>query len=1104
MRERCILLAAALVWSVAAAFGQFNCPTVTAPTLSATAVCPGDAVTLTVSPGSNLAPSPGQFVEWHLGTDPNFTPTPSTRVGTANISGSGGGAPCSPVAPFIIGVNINACDAPGFPNGSENDEFVVLFSGSGFSASGLSVGVANTGGGSVSDPGSAACPFLPSPVLPVTGSCVVLGGPNTVVPANAFVIVFTSSQAQFPLDVTPLCLSGRPIYVFQNSCSRVLMQNGRVEGAFNNSSGSYTVNFGCSVSTYAYSGAPSNGNTLSVLYSPLLNTFFQSPCGSLPPTIPVPPNIPVQYTIDPFTYTTSAADCGTRYFKATVRGPAVPATCPNPPSTGSVTLQVECPAADLSGSQTVCQGANLAPINIAVGQGGGNYRVDYTINGVAQPSLVGPGPTIVVPFSAVAPGNYVIALTGVRGSRCVGTASGVYTVTISTSTPVPLTSATICALDQPYNLNQLLPTTPIAGMWSGGTGVSGSTFNAGPGASGPYSVTYTPATGIGACLSPNTTTITVQPASSFALLAAAPVCAGATVNLSSLLPSGAPTGGMWSVTPAASISGSILTIPATGAAPSYTVTYTPSGGACASPASTTVSVQPNTSITLATPPAVCAGATLDLSSLLPSGAPMGGMWSVTPAASISGSILTIPAMGAASSYTVTYTPSGGACANPGSTTVSVQPRTSVTLATPPAVCAGAMIDLSSLLPSGAPTGMWSVTPAASISGSILTIPATGAASSYTVTYTPSGGACASPGSTTVSVQPNTSITLATPPAVCAGATLDLSSLLPSGAPAGSWSVTPAASISGSILTIPATGAAPSYTVTYTPSGGACASPGSTTVSVQPATSVTLATPPAVCAGATLDLSSLLPSGAPTGNWSVTPAASISGSILTIPATGAASSYTVTYTPTGSACASPASTTVSVQPNTSVTLATPPAVCAGATLDLSSLLPSGAPAGMWSVTPAASISGSILTIPATGAASSYTVTYTPTSSACASPGSTTVSRRSTTVSVRGGSRPPQLRSRSPSRRRGPSSYTVTYTPTSGACANPGSTTVSVQPRSITRYATSCVHGGDPRRLPERRARWDVVGDAGGLDLRVDLDDPGDGGSVELHRDLHADR
>ena len=423
-----------------------------------------------------------------------------------------------------------------------------------------------------------------------------------------------------------------------------------------------------------------------------------------------------------------------------------------------------------------------------------------------------------------------------------------------------------------------------------------------------------------------------------------------------------------------------MTIPATGAASSYTVTYTPTSGACANPGSTTVSVQPATSVTLATPPAVCAGATLDLSTLLPSGAPA-GMWSVTPAASISGSILTIPATGAAPSYTVTYTPSGGACANPGSTTVSVQPRTSITLATPPAVCAGATLDLSSLLPSGAPMGgMWSVTPAASISGSILTIPATGAASSYTVTYTPTSGACANPGSTTVSVQPRTSITLATPPAVCAGATLDLSSLLPSGAPAGMWSVTPAASISGSILTIPATGAAPSYTVTYTPTGSACASPASTTVSVQPRTSVTLATPPAVCAGATLDLSSLLPSGAPAGMWSVTPAASISGSILTIPATGAASSYTVTYTPTGSACASPGSTTVSVQPRLPLPINPSPVACVGAPFDLNSLFTATVVPGTWSgpgVTPATGV----FTPTSTGTVS---ISFQPASGQCFSP------------------------------------------------------------------------------------------------------------------------
>ena len=409
--------------------------------------------------------------------------------------------------------------------------------------------------------------------------------------------------------------------------------------------------------------------------------------------------MPVQVAVEPFTYTTSTADCGVRYFKAVVSGPGVPATCPSPPPTTALTLNVECPTADLAGGQIICQSANLTPIQVAVGPAGLNFQVDYTINGQPQPQLIGNAPSLTIPFNQTAPGTYIIQLTRVRGTRCIGMANGTYTVTINAPTPVALQPATICASQQPFDLSQLLVNPSVAGIWTG-TGTTGSPgqFNAGPAAAGPYTVTFTPAISP-SCLGPNSTTVTVSAPQIVALLPPPTVCPGTSLSLATLLPSGAP-GGVWTAsTPAVFTAPNTFTAPASGAAASYTFTYTPSTG-CFQPSQVTVPVGSGTPVQLTAPPPVCANnLPYNLTQLEPSGQ-TGGTWSGT---AVTGNMLA-PSGTPATSYTVQYTPpaSAGACAQPGSVTISITLPQNLALLAPPTVCPGTSLSLATLLPSGAP------------------------------------------------------------------------------------------------------------------------------------------------------------------------------------------------------------------------------------------------------------------------------------------------------------------------------------------------------------------------------------------------------------------
>ena len=225
-------------------------------------------------------------------------------------------------------------------------------------------------------------------------------------------------------------------------------------------------------------------------------------------------------------------------------------------------------------------------------------------------------------------------------------------------------------------------------------------------------------------------------------------------------------------------------------------------------------------------------------------------------------------------------------------TVPVGSGTPVQLTAPPPVCANNLpYNLTQLEPTGQTGGTWSGT---AVTGNMLA-PSGTPATSYTVQYTPpaSAGACAQPGSVTISITLPQNLALLAPPTVCPGTSLSLATLLPSGAPGGVWTAsTPAVFTAPNTFTAPASGAAASYTFTYTPSTG-CFQPSQVTVPVGSGTPVQLTAPPPVCANnLPYNLTQLEPTGQTGGTWSGT---AVTGNMLA-PSGTPATSYTVQYTP----------------------------------------------------------------------------------------------------------------------------------------------------------------------------------------------------------------
>lgn len=101
-------------------------------------LCPGDQITLTAS-GTNLPG--GGMVNWYYGTTNNFNPYngQGTLLGASTITGSNA-TPCTP-CPTTLLYFVEACGSA--TNADQSNEFMVLWSGGGFSVDDVSIDLPN-------------------------------------------------------------------------------------------------------------------------------------------------------------------------------------------------------------------------------------------------------------------------------------------------------------------------------------------------------------------------------------------------------------------------------------------------------------------------------------------------------------------------------------------------------------------------------------------------------------------------------------------------------------------------------------------------------------------------------------------------------------------------------------------------------------------------------------------------------------------------------------------------------------------------------------------------------------------------------------------------
>ncbi len=444
--------------------------------------------------------------------------------------------------------------------------------------------------------------------------------------------------------------------------------------------------------------------------------------------------------------------------------------------------------------------------------------------------------------------------------------------------------------------------------------------------------------------------------------------------------------------------------------------------------------------------------------------------------------------GLSGNITLTFTPTAGQCANPNTTTITVNVPTTPALSGIPATICQSASSISLPTTQSGFTGTWSGT---GVSGN--NFDPSGLSGNITLTFTPTAGQCANPNTTTINVNlPVTPALSGIPATICQLASAIALPTTQSGF-TGNWS---GMGVAGNNFN--PSGLSGMITLTFTPTAGQCATVNTTSIDVTVAvTPAITGIPASICENNAAIALPTSQSGI-NGNWSGT---GVAGNNFN--PTGLSGMITLTFTPTAGQCALPNTTTIDV--NTLITPAIsgiPASICETESPIALSTTQSGI-TGIWS---GLGVFGNNFN-PA-GQSGNITLTFTPAAGQCANPNTTNINVNlpvtpaisglpaslcqldnpvvlPTTQSGITGSWSGMgvtLNNFNPSGLSG--NITLTFTPAAGQCANPNTAsinvTVAVTP-AISGIPASLCQNNAPVSLPTTQSgitgTWSGMGVVG---------------------------
>ena len=301
-------------------------------------LCEGESVTLSATASGVL---PGSFIEWYIGANNAYNPYTGqgTHIGEVPIE-----ITCNN-DPEVLYIMVNPDNIQAGGPGDECDEFMVLWTGSGFNTTDILVSNLSNGAFIWDDfiIGNAA-----------TFSCGTALPPGPV-PTNAILIIQAHTTNNINVDISNLCATGLPVYIIAYSGT-----TGCAGGYFDNDSPCGS----CPVMIDIAGTCPADIN---LNYNPpaaAVSGWGWSNMGvgvfaNVVPPVTIPAYVPDEIIADDFVWTVPNDFCetmaGGNWFITGILEPPPSGACPDI-FTQYFLVDISCPELNVSGGGDVCVG----------------------------------------------------------------------------------------------------------------------------------------------------------------------------------------------------------------------------------------------------------------------------------------------------------------------------------------------------------------------------------------------------------------------------------------------------------------------------------------------------------------------------------------------------------------------------------------------------------------------------------------------------------------------------------------------------------------------------------------------------------------------------
>jgi gliding motility-associated-like protein len=442
-------------------------------------------------------------------------------------------------------------------------------------------------------------------------------------------------------------------------------------------------------------------------------------------------------------------------------------------------------------------------------------------------------------------------------------------------------------------------------------------------------ITVTPTlTCVGA---PVSYTITVNPTPTLVITDPAAVCAPGTVDITTAAVTAGSTAGTlsyWTNGAATSALASPSSIATTGI---YYIKTTTAAG-CIDIKPVNVTISPSPVLTITNPAAVCAPGTVDITAAaITAGSTGSGTLTYWTDAAASFGLASPNAVATSGTY---YIQSAvGTCKDIKPVTVTINPKPTLVITDPAAVCAPGTVDITAAaVTAGSTAGTLTYWTDVSATSSLTSPNAVATTGTYYIKTTTAAG-CTDIKPVNVTINPKPTLVISDPAAVCAPGTVDITvATVTAGSTAGTLTYWTDAGATSSLASPNAIGTSGTYYIKVTTAAG-CTDVKPVTVTISPTPVLTITNPAGVCSPTTIDITAAAITAGSTGGGTLTYWTDPGATNPLASPNSVSNSATYYIVSTVGSCKDSKPVTVIINATPVLSITDPAAVCSPGTIDI---------------------------------------------------------------------------------------------------------------------------------------------------------------------------